>query len=57
MTQTSLHLLEDFQTGVITTILSGSGHVAEEIYGNNKKLRVGWGMREVEAMLSLRSDG
>jgi hypothetical protein len=33
----SLHLSEDFHTGVITTALSGSSHVAEEIYGNNKK--------------------
>jgi hypothetical protein len=42
--------MEDFETGVITTLLSGSSHVAEEIYGNNKKLWVGWGMREVEGM-------
>jgi hypothetical protein len=41
MTEVSLRLLEDFQTGVITTLLSGSSHVAEEIYGNNKKLWVG----------------
>jgi hypothetical protein len=48
-----LHLLEDFRTGVTTTLLSGSGHVAEEIYGNNKKLWVEWwhggSRRDVEA--------
>lgn len=46
----SRHLLEVFETGCYKTLLSGSGHVGEEIYGNNKKPGDERSGRDVESL-------